>query len=126
MADVGAYRSWWPWLTRFDADGFEPGSTWRCAVQPPMPYTLRFTIRLDDVDAPARASATISGDIEGEATLSIDGNADGGSTVRLRSALAPANPLLRGVALFARPIVRFGHDWVLDTGASQFRRRALP
>jgi len=25
----------------------------------------------------------------------------------------------------ARPVVRFGHDWVLDTGAAQFRRVGL-
>jgi hypothetical protein len=29
------------------------------------------------------------------------------------------------VARVAQPVVTFGHDWVLDTGARQFRSRAL-
>ena len=33
--------------------------------------------------------------------------------------------MLRTFAAVARPVVRFGHDWVLDTGVQQFRSRAL-
>jgi hypothetical protein len=127
MADVGSYRRWWPWLLRLDAgDGLEPGQAWRCTVQPPLPYLLRFTIHLAAVDPPRSAAARVSGDIQGTATIEVVAGADGGSEVRLVSELAPANPFLRSVARFARPVARFGHDWVLDTGASQFRRRAFP
>ena len=93
-------------------------------MQPPLPYTLRFTIRLDSVEPGRAASATIAGDISGTASLTVEPDGDG-SEVRLISALAPANPFLRGVARFARPVVKLGHDWVLDTGAAQFRHRAL-
>jgi hypothetical protein len=48
-----------------------------------------------------------------------------GCTVHLVSELVPDNRLLRAAALVARPIVRFGHDWILDTGASQFAASAL-
>lgn len=125
LVDVDAYRRWWPWLARFDADRFEPGATWTCVVQPPLPYSLRFVIRLDDVDPCASASATVSGDIEGSARLTLETLDVDRTEVRLESALAPANPLLRSVARVAGPVVRFGHDWVLDTGAAQFRRRGL-
>ena len=64
----------------------------------------------------------MSGDIVGSARLSVRADGNGGSVARLESLLAPANPFLRGVARVARPVVRFGHDWVLDTGAAQFRR----
>ena len=124
MTDVESYRSWWPWLARLDAGGFDVGERWSCTVQPPLPYTLRFTIRLDDVVVGRRAAATIAGDIAGTAEVTVEPDGDG-SAVRLVSALAPANPFLRGVARFARPVVKLGHDWVLDTGAAQFRHRAL-
>lgn len=46
-----------------------------------------------------------------------------GCELRLRSALSPQNRVLRLVTLGARPVARFGHDWVLDSGVRQFRRR---
>jgi hypothetical protein len=125
MTDVDAYRSWWPWLVGFDGATFEAGEAWACVVRPPLPYSLRFTLTLDVVEAPTRAEATVGGDIVGSARLSLRELDDGGSVARLESLLSPANPVLRRIARFARPLVRFGHDWVLDTGASQFRREAL-
>ena len=119
------YRRWWPWLRRFNAGGLVAGEVWTAVVQPPLPYSLTFTISLDDVVAPAAVSATIAGEIEGTAQLQIDSDGNGGCEARLASHLAPAHPILRAVAVFARPMVRFGHDWVLDTGARQFSRRAL-
>ena len=126
MSDVDSYRSWWPWLVVFDAAGFDVGERWSCTVRPPLPYVLRFTLDLVEVDPPRCAVAHVGGDIRGSARLSVTATEDGGSEVRLESSLTPSNPFLKGVARVARPIVRFGHDWVLDTGAGQFRRRAVP
>lgn len=125
LTDVDSYRTWWPWLSRFEAaKGFEPGARWDCTVQPPLPYTMKFTLWLEEVSPCVSADATIAGDIEGTARVSL--HPDGaGTVVRLTSDLAPANRFLKQVAWVATPIVRFGHDWVLDTGAAQFRRRAF-
>ncbi len=109
-------------MTRLDADELAAGAVWRCTVQPPLPYALRFTITVDEVDAPRSASASVGGDIVGTATVTVAAHPDGGTEVRLASALSPSNPFLRGIARVARPVVRFGHDWVLDAGARQFRR----
>lgn len=122
---VDAYRSWWPWLRQLDATGLTEGDTWTCVVQPPTPYSLRFSITLDEVIAPSSITASVDGDIGGSARLDI-AELSTGSEIRLASRLAPNNRLLRTVASVARPLVRFGHDWVLDTGARQFSRRALP
>ena len=43
----------------------------------------------------------------------------------LRSSLAPGNTALQLVSRFAAPIAKFGHDWVLDSGARQFLARAV-
>jgi hypothetical protein len=120
------YRRWWPWLRHLDAKGLIEGDTWECVVQPPLPYRLRFTISLDEVVPGRLAVATIGGEIEGDARLEIDPTADGdGCDARLVSHLSPVNGMLRRIARMARPIAQFGHDWVLDTGARQFRARVL-
>jgi uncharacterized protein YndB with AHSA1/START domain len=124
IAETDEYRRWWPWLTAFEAEGLASGVAWRCAVRPPLAYTLRFTIHLDDVVRPSLVTATVDGDIGGTARIEIA--ADGtGCAVRLRSTLTPSSRLFGIVAGVARPIVRYGHDWVLDTGARQFAAQAV-
>jgi uncharacterized protein YndB with AHSA1/START domain len=121
---VEDYRHWWPWLRRFDAGAFAEGERWTCVVQPPLPYSLRFDLVLDEVVEGERVAATVTGDITGSARLEL--TADGtGSELALESKLAPANAMLRAIAVVARPVVRFGHDWVLDTGLRQFKSSAL-
>jgi hypothetical protein len=124
IARTDDYRSWWPWLRGFEATGLVQGDVWRCVVQPPLPYTLRFTITLDAVQPGVGAMATIAGEISGTAELTVAADGDG-SSIRLVSDLAPASPLLRAAAIAARPLVIWGHDWVLDRGASQFKRQGL-
>jgi uncharacterized protein YndB with AHSA1/START domain len=124
IADVGSYRRWWPWLRGFEAVGLVTGDVWRCEVSPPLPYVLSFTVTLDDVEAHRFVAATVRGDIEGSATLEVRPCGDG-AEARLVSALAPRNPVLRAAAVVAGPLVRYGHDWVLDTGARQLVARAL-
>ena len=125
MEQVDAYRDWWPWLRHFDAAGLAAGTTWLAIVQPPLPYRLQFELHLDEVDAPRSVSATVTGDIAGNARLEITATPEG-SELHLLSELEPTNAVLRAVANVAAPIARFGHEWVLDTGLRQFRARALP
>lgn len=121
IAAVERFPQWWPWLRRFEAQALERGDVWQCTVQPPLPYSLSFSVSLDDVAEGERVSATISGEIEGTATLTIE-PADQGCRARLTSTLAPSSRFLQAIALVARPVVSLGHDWVLDTGARQFRQ----
>jgi uncharacterized protein YndB with AHSA1/START domain len=124
LSATGEYQRWWPWLTAFEAPGLVAGGLWRCTVRPRLPYSLRFAIRLDRVVPPALVTARISGDIAGHARLVLTAHADG-SEVRLTSVLAPGNRAFAVLAAMASPIVRRGHDWVLDTGARQFVGRAI-
>ncbi len=122
MNAVDCYRTWWPWLRTFEADALDTAHTWTCAVQPPLPYSLHFGVTLHEVVPQRLVTATIAGDITGEARLEL-GATESGCDVHLTSVLAPGNRLLRAVATVARPMARFGHDWVLDTGARQFASR---
>lgn len=126
LTAVDEYPTWWPWLRRFDADGgFATDSRWDCVVAPPLPYVVRFSIELDQVEPRSFASATVQGDIRGHAELRIEPDRSGRSRARLTSSLAPADPLLRRVASVASPLVQWGHDWVLDQGRRQFVERGI-
>jgi hypothetical protein len=93
-------------------------------VKPPLPFTLHFDVTLVEVVDHDLVRARIEGDITGWARLNaID--CDVGSEFRLISELSPASGALRLMTRVARPVAAFGHDWVLDTGARQFRSVAL-
>ncbi len=125
ISAVDNYRSWWPWLRRFDARALDSGEEWRCEVQPPLPYIVRFQVDIEKVEAPVLVHALILGDVVGDATLELE-EAEGGCRATLQSALAPGNAALRLVSRFAAPLARYGHDWVLDSGARQFIAHVAP
>lgn len=123
LGRVDAYRTWWPWLSAFDGAALATGEVWSCTVQPPLPYAVRFRVHFHDVIADERIHTTIDGDIEGMATLELsDASRDGepGSRLRLVAGLAPRKRSMVALSTIARPLVTFGHHWVLDTGARQF------
>ena len=125
LAATGDYPTWWPWLRSFDADGLVAGGRWRCTVRPPLQYSVRFALELEEVEPPHLVTARVSGDIAGRARIEITA-AGARSEVRLASALTPTRRTIAWLAAAAGPIARRSHDWVLDTGARQFASRAVP
>lgn len=93
-------------------------------MRPGRTYPLRFRVSLDEVVAPALVVATVAGDISGQARLML-GNEEDGCRIVLSSSLRPQHGAVRVIAALAPPVARFGHRWVLDTGARQFAQRAL-
>ncbi len=127
IGDIEHYPTWWPWLRAFDTGGggIEPGTRARCTVRGPLPYQLGFTVTLDDVEPAALVVARVEGDLHGPARLEIQ--PDGEMTVaRLVWAVELRDPVLRTAARVARPLMEWGHDWVVDNGVRQFRGQALP
>ncbi len=124
IGEVGNYRGWWPWLRAFEGTALAEGEEWRCEVRPPVPYPVRFRVAIGHIEAPALVQAEVRGDVVGDALLTLD-EAAGGCVATLRSSLAPGNAALQLVSRFAAPIAKFGHDWVLDSGARQFIARAV-
>jgi hypothetical protein len=124
FARVGDYHTWWPWLREFDARGLAEGECWSCVVRPPLPYELRFRIEMIEVRPPWSIEATVEGDIAGRAGIVLSELTDG-TEIRLSSQLAPRRKLLRTVSRYSPWLARYGHDWVLDTGLSQFDEHAL-
>jgi hypothetical protein len=113
------YRSWWPWLRRFERGPLEPGARWSCVVQPPLPYRVAFDLVIDEVHDGSLVTATVAGGLHGAARLELEPDGSG-SVLHLAASLTPTDRLLRAVAVAAPPVARFGHDWILDTGFRQF------
>ncbi len=126
MTRTGSYTTWWPWLRRLDgAGGLVAGEEWACHVQPPLPYSLRFTITIEEVAEGRSVRATVAGEIVGTAYVELVAAGASATVVHFVSDLAPAAGVLRAFAAVARPLVAWGHDWVIDQGVRQFRAAAL-
>jgi uncharacterized protein YndB with AHSA1/START domain len=118
------FRRWWPWLRELSGDGLVPGGRSACVVRAPIPYTLRFTVAVRELVPGRLVDAAVKGDLAGPARLEVE--PDGrGSVVRLAWEMELRRPLLRAAARFGRPVMEWGHDWVVTNGVEQFRHRAL-
>jgi hypothetical protein len=132
------YPRWWPWLEAFETegptDGASPripgatalvaGTTARCVIRAPLPYRLRCSIHVDDVEPGRRIDATVTGDLVGPARLELI-PVGAGSRARLSWALELRDPVLSRLARVARPAMAWAHDVVVTSGVRQFRDRAL-
>src|SRR5438132_12425021 len=77
FADTSVYPALWPWLDDFDAGPLAPGTVARFRVRPPLPYSLRFVVTVDDVIEHECVRATVDGDVRGSAELTVTPTAEG-------------------------------------------------
>ena len=121
------FTSWWAWLREFRADGagLTAGNVLHGTVVPPVPYRLRLDVRLERCDRPRSVEAKVDGDLRGRAALRLE-DADGGTRVAAGWSLEIRSVPLRLAARAAYPVMRWGHDRVVDMAVAGFRRRALP
>jgi uncharacterized protein YndB with AHSA1/START domain len=124
LSDTSAFPRWWPWLRSFEAVPLEPGATTRCSIGPPLPYLINVDLAVDDVVTEKLLAVSVSGDLHGPARLEIAASALG-STARLVWELTVTRPGLRVAARVARPLLLWGHDWVVNSGVEQFRRATI-
>ena len=121
------FESWWSWLRSFAADrpGLDAGNVLHGLVVPPVPYPLRLDVTLTECRRPGLIRAAVAGDVAGWAQLRLSGVRDG-TEVLAEWSLEMATPSLRVAARVAYPLMRWGHDRVVDMAVGGFRRRALP
>jgi hypothetical protein len=116
------FTGWWSWLRRCEVDGVHRGARAFCVIQAPLPYALRLTITIEAVEADALIATHVTGDLEGPARLEIAPHADG-CTARLVWSLELRDPVLRNLAIIARPAMVWAHDRVVAAGVADFERR---
>ena len=119
------FPKWWTWLHRFESEGLVEGTTARCLVRAPVPYSFRFDLDVVRVVPEELVETRVRGGMEGEARLELAPADPSSSEARIVWRLEMRERLLRTAALLARPVLDWGQQWIVDTGVNQFRRRAL-
>lgn len=129
---VSEFPTWWTWLAEFETDGpdgneLEPGVTASCVVRPPLPYELRFAVTVLDIEPGHLVRTHVDGDLVGPAVLEVGPHSHdpGASTARLTWEVGLTPPALRVASTVARPLMIWGHEWVVRLGVTQFRERAF-
>ena len=145
---IDQFERWWSWLgdLQLDGDGLRAGSVLRGTVAPPVPYRMRVAVELGRCEPGELIDAAVTGDLAGEARLrlepagrgTLDGNPLSGESAR--SGTGAAEPVsstvaevtwslemkqlpMRVAARFAYPLLRWGHDRVVEATVAGFRRQ---
>ncbi|MER5543579.1 SRPBCC family protein [Streptomyces sp. NPDC002589] len=107
------YPRWWPQVrsvTRLDS------GTGVLAVRSVLPYTMTFTARETRHDPDAGIlEIAMSGDIEGWARWTVTA-AGSGTLARYDQVVSVNKPLLRRLAVPARPVLRLNHRLMMAAG----------
>lgn len=122
IEDVERFPAWWGgWLGRFRVvgDGLKPGSVLDGTVSPPLPYRMHVHVTLDRCVPPKRIEATVGGDLTGDALLTVSA-ADAGSEVEVAWTIEMRQRAMRTVARVAHPLLRWGHDRVVEATVAGF------
>jgi len=107
-----------------DADTLVAGNVLHATVVPPVPWRLRMDIGVAGARRPDVVEAAIGGDVSGTAVIRLE-PVDGGTLVTAAWSLDMRSRSLRVAARLAFPLMRWGHDRVVEQAVAGFRRRAL-
>ena len=117
------FESWWSWLREFrlDGPGLVEGSVLSGVVSPPVPYAMRIRVVLGRCIPHERIDATVHGDLEGRARLVLEPSGDG-TVAEVSWTIEMTQRAMRLAARVAHPLMRWGHDRVVEATVNGFRR----
>ena len=126
MGRFDRFSSWWGWLHEFSAESesLESGTVLHGIVVPPLPYRMRLDVVVKECVPGRRITALVHGDLEGTARLTFDGD-DVETHVHATWAVEMMQRPMRLAARIAHPLLRWGHDRVVDATVDGFRRRLV-
>jgi uncharacterized protein YndB with AHSA1/START domain len=124
IGQLDQFEGWWGWLGHLEVEGrgLETGAVLRGTVDPPVPYHMRLEVVLTRCVPCERIDASIRGDLAGDACLELSPEADGTLT-DVAWNLEMLQWPMRAAARVAYPLLRWGHDCVVEATVSGFRRR---
>ena len=123
LSEPQRFEAWWGWLgeLRVEGGGLVDGAVLTGLVSPPVPYQMRVTVRLERCQAPRRIDATVEGDLQGSAWLELSPH-DRGTAAEVAWRVEMMQRPMRIAARLAGPVLRWGHDRVVDMTVAGFRR----
>jgi carbon monoxide dehydrogenase subunit G len=123
---VDDFESRWAWLRDFrvEGPGLTAGSVLHGVVVPPLPYRMRLRVALVEWAPPRRIEATVHGDLEGRARLSLEGDGDE-TWAEVAWTIEMTQRSMRLSARVAHPLLRWGHDRVVFATVAGFRQQLL-
>ncbi len=126
MGRFALFPSWWSWLREFSVEGqgLKRGTVLHGIVAPPLPYRMALDVVLDECVPGCRITAFVHGDLEGTAKLTFDGD-DAEARVYATWTIEMMQRPMRMAAMFAHPLLRWGHDCVVDATVDGFRRNIV-
>ena len=123
VEDLERLETWWGWLGEFrmEGPGLAAGSVLHGVVAPPLPYRMRVRVELVDCDPPQRIDAAVAGDLVGQARLTLEPTG-AGTRARVAWEVEMMQRPMRMACRVAFPLLRWGHDRVVDATVAGFRR----
>jgi carbon monoxide dehydrogenase subunit G len=117
------FETWWAWLREFrlEGDGLERGAVLHGVVVPPVPYAMRIRVEIDAVSPHESVEATVHGDLEGTARLELASSGPG-TVAEVSWTIEMMQRPMRLAARLGGPVLRWGHDRVVDATVAGYRR----
>jgi uncharacterized protein YndB with AHSA1/START domain len=124
LEDVDQFVLWWPWLEEFRLEGgsLVAGAVLSGVVAPPLPYRMRLQIELTRCEKPDIIEALVHRDLEGEATIALCSQGIG-THVEVAWTLEMMQRPMRLADRMAHPVLKKGHDRVVENTVAEFRSR---
>jgi hypothetical protein len=126
MVRVDRFPSWWSWLREFSVEGetLERGTVLHGIVAPPLPYRMKLDVIVEDLVPERCVTALVHGDLEGTARLTFEGD-ESETRAHATWTVEMMQRSMRLAARIAHPLLRWGHDRVVDATVDGFRRRLV-
>jgi carbon monoxide dehydrogenase subunit G len=127
IEEVDQFERWWPWLSEceLEGNGLTRGSVLQGVVSPPLPYRMRIRVELGECVRQQSIQATVGGDLTGVACLTLRPEGSG-TWAEVAWTIEMQQPAMRLASRFGYPLLRWGHDRVVEMTVAGFRRRIEP
>lgn len=115
LDDFEHYGERWSWLkdVRVDGDGLHAGSVIHAVIKPPLPYRVHLDVVLTRCLPSRRVDALVEGDLMGHSRVLLAPE-NGATRADVAWTVEVRNLPIRLMMRFARPVVLWAHDWVVD------------
>lgn len=122
MEELDRLEPRWSWLGNLSVEGrgLQVGSVLRGTVDPPLPYRMRLQVYVQRCIPARLIDAVVHGDLEGDAHLMLEPD-DGGTRADVAWTIEMMQRPMRMAARVAYPMLRWGHDRVVDSTVKGFR-----